>query len=53
MKTIKRFRTYEEMKAFESNPEAEVVVRERHLAFEKLIGILRSLVTRKGNSAKS
>ncbi len=53
MKSIKRFRTFEELKACESSAEAEPVIRKRHLAFEKLVAFIRSHVVRKSGTAKS
>jgi hypothetical protein len=53
MKTIKRFRSFKELKAYESGTETERVIRMKHLAFEKLITFIRSLVIRKNGIAKS
>lgn len=53
MKSIKRFKSFKELKAFESTAETEQVVRKRHLAFEKLIALIRSHVKRRSGIAKS
>ena len=53
MKSIKRFRTFEELKACESRAEAQEVILRRHLAFEKLVAFIRSHVVRKSGTAKS
>lgn len=53
MKSIKRFSSFEELKASEQRKDAEEVIRTRHRAFEKLMGFIRSAILRKGTLAKS
>ena len=53
MRSIKRFRSFEEMKSFESSSEGQHVIRKRHLVFEKFMGLIRSYVVRKNAAAKS
>ena len=52
MKSIERFRTFEELKACESSAEDQHVIRRRHLAFEKLVAFMRSHVVRKSGTVK-
>ena len=49
MKTVKRFRSFEEMKASEVNADPDKVILARHRALQKLMAVLRSQVIRKGD----
>lgn len=53
MKSIKRFSSFNELKAYEQRTDTEQVIHKRHRAFEKLMELLRSAILRKGAVAKS
>jgi|GEM_PF-6602713 len=53
MKSIKRFRSFEELKACESSAEAQHVIRKKHRAFAKLVALIRYHVVRKSGAVKS
>ncbi len=52
MKRVRRFTSFEEMKAWEVKTEPDNVVLKRHQAFEKVMEWLRSKVVRKDDQAE-
>ena len=52
MKTVKRFNSFEDLKAHESSVEAESIMLERHHAFEKLMALIRSKRVRKSDRSR-
>jgi hypothetical protein len=52
MKKVRRFTSFEEMKASEVKAEPHAIVVERHHAFERLMALLRSKVLRRRGKAR-
>ncbi len=51
MKIVKRFNSFEDLKAHESGVDAESVILRRHHAFEKLMSLIRKKIVRKSDRA--
>jgi hypothetical protein len=43
MNTVKKFKTFEELKSFESKPEKYPISKKKHNEFEKVIMNIRSI----------
>jgi len=52
MKTVIRFRSFEDLKAYESSRETDSVILKLHHAFEKLLALLRSKIVRQSDRPK-
>lgn len=52
MRTVKRFTSYEDLKAPESSTAEASITLKRHRAFEKLVAVIRAHMTRKGDRSR-
>lgn len=52
MKTVKRFASFEDLKAAESSADTEAIVLKRHRAFKRLLALIRANRRRKGEQPR-
>jgi hypothetical protein len=52
MKTLKRFSSFEDLKASESSAEDAMVILRRHRAFKKLMALIRANAVRRSDRPK-